>query len=176
MRAPAAVSHIALTVLIATCAVALAAQAKPATGAPLTVQATCDAGGASPVIRVQLGNKGNTPAAVVAGFSAKDKTQVVDSLELITIRAPTGADEVWMYINPKFALAEGPPWIVTLAPGATHEFELPLSQFMSTMTYANLDPVTAAGARLVFQGRRPPKQATPVWTGRVETVVAACGA
>lgn len=174
MRLPTAVCHVVLAALIAAYAASLRAQPQPAGSSALAVQATCDLRGKAPVMRVQLVNKGAKPATVVAGFTAKDKTQVVNSVEVITIRAVTGADEVWMYINPKFALAEGPPWMVTIAPGATFDLELPLGEFVSTMTYANMDPATISGGRLIFQGRAAGKQATAVWTGRAEVVVGAC--
>ena len=76
-------------------------------------------------------------------------------------------------MNPKYALAEGPAWIASLAPGATHDVELPLRDFISTLNYSSLDP-SVAGARFVFEGRPAPKQSKPVWTGKIQTVLARC--
>jgi hypothetical protein len=158
----------------------LAAQAtstsSPAGGsAPLTLKATCDTRGQTPVIRVTIANASAQPAAVLLGFSADGgKAQVVNAFNVIAIRPATGADEAYVYVNPKYALTQGTPWVVSLAPGATHDLELPLFDFISSNTFANLDPVAAGGARLVLEGRPGARSPTPVWTGRVETKLDQC--
>ncbi len=157
---------------------AVAAQAPPAAPAPgpLTLTASCDAQGQTPMVRLQIANKSAKPTAVVLGFNAANgQTHVVTSVVAITIRAATGADEVHVYVNPKYATAKGPAWIVPLAAGATHDVELPLKDFVSTVSYNGLDPTTASAARIVLEGRPAAGQTMPVWTGKVEAPLAACG-
>jgi hypothetical protein len=109
------------------------------------------------------------------GFTpANSQTHVVNSVDLLAVRIATGADEDFVYVNPKYALASGAPWIISLAPGASHDLELPLKDFISGLNYSNLDPGTAGGARLVFEGRAAGKSATRVWTGKIETVLDRC--
>jgi len=146
-----------------------------AASAPLTLQATCDATGQPAVLRLTLVNKSDRATAVAVGFTAADgKTRVVNSLDVIAIRLATGADEVYAYVNPKYALAKGTPWIVSLAPGATHDLEVLLRDFVSTMTYNVLDPAVAGGTRVIFESRAAGKSATPVWSGKVETKIESC--
>lgn len=131
--------------------------------------------GQGSVVRVQVANTSTQPTAVVVGFTAADgKTHVVDSISTTTIRVVTGAEEIHVYVNPKYAIATGTPWIISLAPGATHGLTLPVDDFISTMNYARLDPGVVGGARLVFEARPAGKSSAPVWTGKVETKVGAC--
>jgi hypothetical protein len=147
----------------------------PAAKAPVVLRATCDAQGDVPLLRVQIVNTSDRKTSVVVGFTpANGQAHVVNSLDVIAIRLATGANEDYVYVNPKYALAKGAPWIVSLAPGATHDLELPLQDFISTLNYNLLEPAAAAGTRLVFESRAPARSATPVWTGKVETVLEAC--
>lgn len=149
--------------------------ASAAANAPLALQVTCDATGQAPVLHATLVNRSERAISVAVGFTAADgKTRVVNSLDVIAIRPATGADEVYAYVNPKYALAKGTPWIVSLAPGATHDLEVLLRDFISTMTYNGLDPTVAGGTRVIFEARAVGKAATPVWTGRVETKIESC--
>ena len=170
------VSGMLMLVLGVTMSAKAGAQATAAgASAPLTLQATCDVSGQMPVLRVRLVNKSDRATSVVVGFQAADgKTRVVDSLDVIAIRPATGADEVYAYVNPKYALTKGAPWIVSIAPGATHDLEVPLRDFVSTMTYNGLDPIVAGGTRLIFEGRAVAKAAPPVWSGKVETKLEPC--
>ena len=134
-------------VLGATIPSAVGAQAKPAAtaSAPLIVTATCDA--KAQVLRVQVANKSQQGTSVVFGFIApKTLAPVVNAFDVFAVRIATGADEDYVYVNPKYALAEGAPWIVSLAPAATHEVELPLRDFISTLNYSSLDPSVASSA------------------------------
>ena len=150
------------------------AAATPAS-APLALQVTCDASGQAPILHVKLVNRSERATAVAVGFTTADgKTRVVNSLDVIAIRPATGADEVYVYVNPKYALVKGTPWIVTLAPGATHDLEVLLRDFISTMTYTGLDPTVAAGTRVIFEASAVAKASTPVWTGKVETKIESC--
>jgi hypothetical protein len=167
------ISGVIVVVLGATVPSTAGAQATPANAAPLTVSATCDAN--VQVIRAQIANKSQQPISLVLGFTApKTLAQVVNAFDVFAIRPATGADEDYVYVNPKYALAEGAPWIVSLAPGTTHDVELPLRDFISTLNYSSLDPSVAGGARLVLEGRPAPKQSKPVWTGKIQTVLARC--
>jgi hypothetical protein len=141
--------------------------------APLTVRASCDT--PTQMMHVQIANTSDRPTAILVGFTAATgQTHVVNSVDVLAIRPATGADEDYVYVNPKFALANGAPWIVSLAPGATHDADLPLKDFISSLNYSPLDPSIAGGARVVFEGRPAAKQSTPVWTGKVQTVLAPC--
>jgi len=149
------------------------AQVKPAGAAssPLTLQASCDA----QTLHVQIANTSDKPTSVVLGFNAGNaQTHVVNSLAVIVIRIATGAEEPYVYVNPKFALAEGPPWIVPLAPGAAHNLDLPLKDFISGMSYTPLDPAVAGGGSLELEGKAAGKLSVPVWTGRVRTMIDRC--
>jgi hypothetical protein len=152
---------------------AQARQAKSA--APLTLRATCDAQSDVPTLRVQIVNMSSGPASVVVGFTAADgKTHVVNSVDVIAIRLATGASEDYLYVNPKYALAKGAPWIVLLAPGATHDMALPLVDFISTLNYNTLSPLVAGGTRVTFTARAATKSSPAVWTGTIETMLDAC--
>ena len=141
--------------------------------APLTLRATCAAQPA--MLHVQIANTSDQARAVVVGFNAANgQTHVVNSIELIGIRPATGANEQYVYVNPKYALAKGPQWIVSLAPGATHDIHLPVSDLTSSLTIFTLDPAAVGGTRLVFEGRPSATKATPVWTGTIETVLEPC--
>jgi hypothetical protein len=172
--------NVALAILLTVAGAAIqpvvAGQAAP-TGSPappLTVRGDCDAKGETPLIRVQIANKSDRPTAVVLGFNPNPQTHVVNSIHVIAIRPATGASDDYLYVNPKFALAKGTPWIVSLAPGATHDLELPLRDFISTFTYNPLDPSIVSGTRLVVDSRAASKSSTPVWTGKIETVLDVC--
>ena len=141
---------------------------------PLTLQATCDLSGQAPVLRVQLVNRSDKALSVVVGFNADSKTQIVNSFDVIAIRPATGADELYAYVNPKYATAKGTPWVVALAPGATHTVDVLLRDFISTMTYNGLDPVVANGTRLIFEAKSLARGSAPVWIGRVETRIQDC--
>ena len=141
---------------------------------PLSVRADCDAKGETPVIRVQITNKSDRATGIVLGFNPNPQTHVVNSVHVIAIRPATGASDDYLYVNPKFALAKGTPWIVSLAPGATHDLELPLRDFISTFTYNPLDPSIVSGTRLIVDSRPASKSSTPVWTGTIETVLDVC--
>jgi hypothetical protein len=161
--------------LLAAIPAAAAAQGASAKSAPLTLRATCDAGRQPAMLHVQIANTSDQPRAVVLGFNAANgQTHVVDSIELIGIRPATGANEQYVYVNPKYALAKGPQWIVSLAPGATHAIDLPVSDFTSSLTFFTLDPAAVGGTRLIFEGRPSTTKSTPVWTGMIETVLEPC--
>ena len=144
--------------------------------APLALQVTCDLTGQAPVLRVQLVNTSEKAMSVIVGFNADGKTRIVDSLDVIAIRPATGADEVYAYVNPKYATAKGTtPWVLTLPPRGTHTVEVLMRDFISTMTYTGLDPVVASGTRLIFEARAAAKGSAQVWTGKVETRIGSCG-
>jgi hypothetical protein len=170
---------LATTVVLGAITATTADGQTPSAGAaksPLTLQATCSGLGDAATMRVQIANASDRPTAVVLGFTAPDgRTQVVNAIGVSVIRIATGATEEYVYVNPKFALAQGPPWVVSLRPGATHAVELPLRDFISTMSYANLDVSVAAGGRLFLDAQPAPKATTPVWTGRIDTAVGGCG-
>jgi len=142
---------------------------------PLALQVTCDVTGQAPVLRVQLVNTSEKAMSVIVGFNADGKTQIVNSFDVIAIRPATGADEVYAYVNPKYATAKGTPWVVALPPRGTHTVDVLMRDFISTMTYTGLDPVVAGGTRLIFEARPAAKGAAPVWSGRVETRIGSCG-
>lgn len=170
-------SRAIIVVLGAAMPAVAAAQAAPAGAAraPLVLHGTCEGQGQAAVMRVQIVNTANRPTALILGFTAPDgQTHVVNSIGVVAIRLATGADEDYVYVNPKYALAEGAPWIVSLAPGATHDLELPLHDFISSLNYTPLDPSVAGGTRLVLEPRPVARQMTPVWTGRIETMLDRC--
>jgi hypothetical protein len=168
-------SGVLILVLAAAVQWTVSAQAPSPAAAPLTLEVTCDPTGQPPSMRVQLVNKSDRAVSVIVGFNADGKTQIVNSLDVIAIRPATGAEEVYAYVNPKYATAKGTPWVVSLAPGATHTLEVLLRDFISTMTYTGLDPVVATGTRLIFEARSAGKGSTAVWTGKLETRIASCG-
>lgn len=175
MRSRRPVFSVLIVMLGAAAAASAAAGQTSAAGnasAPLALRATCST--STQAIHLQIANTSNRPTAVVLGFTAGGQTQVVNSVDVVAVRIATGADEDYVYVNPKFALATGAPWIVTLAPGAMHELDLPLKDFISSLNYSPLDTGTAGGTRVVFEGRSAPKQAAPVWTGKIQTVLAPC--
>lgn len=143
--------------------------------APLALRASCDATGPKPVMRVQLTNTSGKATSVILGFdAAAGKTHVVNSIQVIAIRPATGAEEAYAYLNPKFALATGPAWTVSLAAGATHDLELPLWDFISTSNFNSLDAGVVGGTRLVFEARPSSAKSSSVWTGRIQTTLDAC--
>ena len=169
--------RVVLLWLLAAMPAAACAQSAPAksASAPLTLRATCDAQRQPAMLHVQIANTSDQPRAVIVGFNAANgQTHVVDSIEIIGIRPATGANEQYVYVNPKYALAKGPQWIVSLAPGATHDIDLPVSDFTSSLTFFTLDPAAVGGTRLVFEGRPSATKATAVWTGTIETVLEPC--
>jgi hypothetical protein len=145
-------------------------------GVPLSLQAACNAASEAPSVRVQITNQSDQATAVVLGFTADDgSTHVVNAVQVIAIRQITGADEAYVYVNPQHALSTpGPPWIISLAPGATHDLELPLRDFISTLNYSHLEPDVAGGSRLVLEARPAASWTPPPWTGTVETVIEPC--
>ena len=144
--------------------------------APVALQVTCDVTGQAPVLRVQLVNTSEKAISVIVGFRVDGKTQVVNSFDVIAIRPATGADEVYSYVNPKYATAKGTtPWVVALPPRGTHNVDVLMRDFISTMTYTGLDPVVASGTRLIFEARSAVKGSEPVWTGTIETRIGSCG-
>jgi hypothetical protein len=157
---------------------AIGAQGAPAAGAnaPVSVRGSCDASGDVPVLRVQIVNTGAQKTSVVVGFTPTTNAQahVVNSLDVMAIRPATGANDDYVYVNPKYALAKGAPWIVSIAPGASHDIELPMKDFISTLTYSSLDPLIAGGTRLIFESRKAAGQPAGAWYGKVETMLAAC--
>jgi hypothetical protein len=166
---------VAVVALVAVVPSMVGAQKTPAGSvkAPLTLRATCDA--QTQMMRVQIANTSDRATAFVVGFLApKTQAQVVNAIDVFAIRIATGADEDYVYVSPKYALADGPPWIVSLAPGASQDLELPLKDFISRLNYSALDPSVAGGARLVFEGRAAAKQVKPVWTGKIETPIDRC--
>ncbi len=177
MRALRRAVGVMVMALAAAMSAAVAAQAPAAgrAGAPLTLQAMCDTRGPAPMLHVRIANTSGQPVSFLLGFlSAKEQARVVNAVMVITIRPATGADEANVYVNPKHALETGAPWIETLAPGATHELQLPIVDFISSNTFANLDPTAAGGARFVLEARPVPKGSGTVWTGTVETKIDAC--
>jgi hypothetical protein len=154
-----------------------AAQAPPAAtpSSPLTLHVTCSGRGEAALFRVQIVNTSDRPTAFVLGFTPTNtQAHVVNSIGVVAIRPATGAGEDFGYQHPKYALATGAPWIVSLAPGATHDVELPLKDFISGLNFSNLDPSVASGARLVLEARPAAKQSPPVWTGKIETPIEQC--
>ncbi len=153
----------------------VAAQTTGAAKSPLTLHAACASTGATAVIRVQIANTAARPTAVALGFTPPgEQTHVVTAIGVSVIRPATGATEEYVYENPKYALAKGTPWIVSIAPGATHDVELPLHDFISTMSFANLDVSVAAGGRLVLEA--PPAKGSPqVWSGKIDVPLEGCG-
>jgi hypothetical protein len=126
-------------------------------------------------MRVEIANRSDRAAAVVLGFTAaKGQTHVVNSIGVVATRPATGADEDYVYVNPKYALADGAPWIVSIAPGATQDLELPLKDFISSLNYSILEPGVVGGSRLVLQAKPAGKQSSPVWTGKIETPLDRC--
>jgi len=96
---------------------------------------------------------------------------------VVAIRLATGAEEEYVYVNGKHAREYDKPkspWVVSLAPGATHDLDLPLKEFISTLNFSSLDPGVAGGTRLVLEGRVASATTTRVWTGKVDTRVEAC--
>jgi hypothetical protein len=171
-----------LPMLVVVCGTAMSAldgtraEAAGTDTAPLTLEATCDARGETPLLHVQIANRSDRTTTVVLGFTAEDgRTRVVNAVQVVAIRQTTGADEAYVYVDPRYALATPEPaWIESLAPGATRELELPLHDFISTLNYSSLEPDVAGGARLVLDGRPADSRPAPVWTGTVETVVEPC--
>jgi hypothetical protein len=151
--------------------------AQQRTTASIAVTASCQWQGAEPNLRVEVRNDGTAPAAIVLGFTpAGTQTHVVNSMRVSVIRPATSATEEYVYINPKFAAFNGrsDPWVVSIAPGATYEVDVPLKGFISGLTYALLDPVVANGGRLILQSR-PAKSSAAVWSGTVEAPIQECG-
>jgi hypothetical protein len=127
-------------------------------------------------MRVQLTNASDRPTSIVIGLlAAKGKAQVVTSISVMATRPATGADEEYLYVDPKFPFAEGAPWIVSLAAGASHDLELPLKDFISGMTFLTLDPSVAGGSRLVFLARPSGSPSPAVWSDRIQITLPPCG-
>ena len=150
--------------------------APAAANSPLAVKVAC--AGQAAGLRVQIANQSGSEVAVLLGFTPAGNagTHVVNALTVLAIRPATGADEDYVYVNPKYAAFTGgrEPWTVSLAPGATHELELPLRDFISRMSYNSLDPGVADGARLVLDARSTTKPPSRLWVGRVQSVIEPC--
>ena len=176
-------SRIAVATLIAATSIASAAATalqKPAAAAapPIVLHVTCT-GVEQPTskLQVHVTNSSSREAAIRLGFTPVAQTHVVDAINIIAIRPATGADEDFLYVNPKYAVFSGTrePWIVPLVAGASYDVELPVKDFISRMNYVPLDPAVAGGARLVLDARAVAKQPGRVWTGKVEAMIEPCG-
>jgi hypothetical protein len=163
---------------ISLASVVVTAAQKPAAAAapPITLRVTCT-GVEQPTskLQVHVTNSSSREIAVRLGFTPAAQTHVVDAVNIIAIRPATGADEDFLYVNPKYAAFSGTrePWVVPLAAGASYDVELPVKDFISRMNYSPLDPAVAGGARLVLDARAAATQPR-AWTGKVETVVEPC--
>jgi len=169
---------LALSIAV-TAASARAGQAKPsaAAGSPLTLHVTCEGQGDSARFRVQIASASDRDTAVLLGFTvANGQVHVVDSsFDVFVIRAATGADEDYVYVNGKYALAkDGVPWIVSIPAGKTYDLELPLKDFISRLNYSSLDISVAPGGRFVLDAQPTGKPPARVWTGKVETRIDRC--
>jgi len=156
---------------------AVAGQASPSAAAssPLALRVMCSGRGDTASLHVQIANTSGRDAAVVLGFTpANSQVHVVDALDVFVVRVATGADEDYVYVNPKYALASGAPWVVSIPAGKTYETDLAVKDFISRLNYTNLDVSVAAGGRLVLDARPAGKSGTRVWTGMVETRIDAC--
>ena len=154
-----------------------AGQAAPPAGgsALLALHVTCDGQGDSARLHIQIANTAGRETAFVLGFTpASTQVNVVDSFDVFAIRPATGADEDFVYVNPKYALATGAPWVVSLAAGKAYELDLPVTDFISRLNYSNLDVSVAAGARLVLDARPAGKAPARIWTGKAETRIDRC--
>ena len=130
-------------------------------------------------------NRSDRDTAIVLGRKVgSDQTQVVDSLSVLTIRALTGANEDFAFINPKHAVLTGraEPWIVPIRAGATYELDAPVQFFISGLTYSLLEPAALPGTRLIFDARparsvanqTPDRGSAAVWTGKLEAPIESC--
>ena len=129
-------------------------------------------------LRVQFANQGGNEIAFLLGFTpaANAGTHVVNAASVVAIRPATGADEDFLYVNPKYAAFTGrsDPWVVPLASGATYDLELPLRDFISRLNYNPLEPAVAGGARLVIEARPMAKQPPRLWVGKVQAAIEPC--
>ena len=178
----------ALILLIGISGTPLFADQTPAaaTGtSPLTMTVLCQSTADGAKLRVTFQNRSNRDTAIVLGKKVgNDQTQVVDSLSVMTIRALTGANEDFAFINPKHAVLTGQsePWIVPIRAGATYQLDAPVQFFISGLTYSLLEPAALPGTRLIFEARplrstasgRAGRGSSPVWTGKLEAPIDHC--
>jgi hypothetical protein len=177
-----------LILLIGICGTPLFADQTAAApgGSPLLMTVSCQNTADGATLRVMFQNQSNRDTAIVLGRKVgSDQTQVVDTLRVMTIRALTGANEDFAFINPKHAVLTGraEPWIVAIRAGATYELDAPVQFFISGLTYSLLEPSAVPGTRLIFEGRpvtssgngKPGGGQAPVWTGQLEAPIESCG-
>jgi hypothetical protein len=139
---------------------------------------TCSIEGKAGTFHVSVTNPGDRDIAILMGFTpGAPQPQVVNAVSVAVIRIATGATEDYLYVNPKYAIYAGrkDPWIVPLKAGGSYQFDLPLKDFISSMNYNSLEPVTAMGGRLVLEGRVAPNSSASLWTGKIDTTIEACG-
>jgi hypothetical protein len=95
----------------------MASQATPpaVAASPLTLSASCTGSGQSAALHIRIENKSGREIAFVFGRMI-GSTNVIDALNVLTIRPATGATEAYPYVNPKHASLTGraTPWIVTI--------------------------------------------------------------
>jgi hypothetical protein len=167
-------------VLIGAGSVTIAAAQAPAAvkaGQP-ALSVTCSIEGKAGTFHVSLTNPGDRDIAILMGFTpGSPQPQVVNAVSVAVIRIATGATEDYLYVNPKYAIYAGrkDPWIVPLKAGESYQFDLPLKDFISSMNYNSLEPLTAMGGRFVLEGRATPSTSANLWTGKVDTTIDACG-
>jgi len=150
------------------------AAAKP--GQP-TLTVRCNTSPA-PVLNMTVTNPGTQDVSLLLGFTpGTPQPQVPNALTVAVIRIATGATEEYVYVNPKYATYAGKtdPWIVAIKAGGTFDLQVPLRDFISSMNYNTLEPGTAVGGRLILDARAVSKQPGRVWTGKIETMIEACG-
>ena len=169
----------ALIVAIGAASVSLDAGQAPAAakGGQPTLGVLCNTSPA-PVLKITVTNPGAQDVSLLLGFTpGAPQPQVPNALTVAVIRIATGATEEYVYVNPKYATYSGKtdPWIVPIKAGGTFDLQVPLRDFISSMNYNTLEPGTAVGGRLIFDARAVSKQPGRVWTGKIETMIEACG-
>ena len=177
MIARITVATLVAAISVASVGATAAQKPAPAAAPPIGLRVICT-GVEQPTskLQVHVTNSSGREIAIRLGFTPVAQTHVVDAVNIIAIRPATGADEDFLYVNPKYAAFTGTrePWIVPLAAGASYDVELPVKDFISRMNYTTLDPAVAGGARLVLDARAVAKQPGRVWTGKVETMIEPC--
>lgn len=168
----------ALVVAIGAASASLTAgQAPAATAGQPALSVLCNTSPA-PVLKLTVTNAGTQDVSLLLGFTpGTPQPQVPNALTVAVIRIATGATEEYVYVNPKYATYSGKmePWIVSIKAGATFDLQVPLRDFISSMNYNTLEPGTAVGGRLILDARAVPRQPGRVWTGKIETMIDACG-
>jgi hypothetical protein len=171
------VATLAAGISVASVVATAAQKPAPAAAPPIALRVTCE-GVEQPTSKLQVHvmNSSSRETAIRLGFTPGAQTHVVDAINIIAIRPATGADEDFLYVNPKYAAFTGTraPWIVPLAAGASYDVELPVKDFISRMNYVPLDPAVAGGARLVLDARAAAKQPGRAWIGTVDAVIEPC--